>query len=102
MAWKPYDNGKTIGLAAIDSIILRDEESYGARITLTENRKDIPFVVTIEITGILRHSTVYHSRKSADLAFDALKENYDAMRGAGDFRTVDWSNWCRSSREYFE
>jgi hypothetical protein len=97
--WKPYKNGSTIGTTMIDSIILNDEESYGARITLTENRPDIPFIVTIEIYDILKHCTVYHKRKVAELAYEALKENYDSMRGAGDPHGVDWSYWCRSWRE---
>jgi len=94
MQWNPYENGKTKGITYIDSIVLNDEVTDGARIILTKNRADIPYVITFELCDIKPYATVYDQLDVAEKIYERMKESYIEMRQARN--PVRWHSWLKA------
>ena len=72
--WHPFDEGRSVGLkGSEEGVILLDEEhSYGARITL-ERGGYAPFSITCGIYGWMVHTRFFSDEAEAQDAFGEMK-----------------------------
>jgi hypothetical protein len=75
MGWHPFDAGRTLGQSGSeDGIILLDEEhSDGARITLERDCRNIPFAITCGIYGWMVHTRYFPTEELARQAYKEMK-----------------------------
>ncbi len=73
--WYPFAAGSTIGeTGSEDGVILLDEEySGGARITLERDGSHAPFAITCGIYGWMAHTRYFATEQEAHEEFEAMK-----------------------------
>jgi hypothetical protein len=81
MGWHILDNGTTVGSRGSESgvILLDDEHSLGARITLERDGASAPFSITCGIYGWMVHTRFFGDLQDAELAFDAMKHDLSEL-----------------------
>ncbi|MGD0641342.1 MAG: hypothetical protein ABSC22_11400 [Roseiarcus sp.] len=75
MAWRAFDDGRTIGqLGSEVGVIMRDDEhDDGARITLERNGRHAPFAITCGVYGWMLHTRFLSHEAAAQRAFDEMR-----------------------------
>jgi hypothetical protein len=78
--WQPFDRGRSIGMIGTESgvILLDDEHSDGARITLERGGRT-PFAITCGVYGWMVHTRFFAEEAEARRAFDEMKRALDAI-----------------------
>lgn len=74
--WNAYESGRTRGTRGSEggTIVLDDEHSDGARITLERDTlHNVPFAITCGIYGWLVHTRFFADEPGAAAAFDEMK-----------------------------
>ncbi len=73
--WQPFNEGKTIGAVGSENgtIVLDDEHSLGARITLERETRTAPFAITCGIYELLVHTRFFSHKEDAAAQFEAMK-----------------------------
>jgi hypothetical protein len=73
--WRPFDNGRTLGLKGSESgETIRDEEYISsARITLEKNGVIAPFSITCGIYGWMAHTRFFATNEEAVAEYDKMK-----------------------------
>ena len=79
--WSSYNEGKSIGEICSEQgeILLDEENSFGARITLEKNGSIAPFSITIGIYGLMFHTDFYSSSENAKNEFKNFKNKIDKV-----------------------
>ncbi len=79
--WTAFDSGSSIGEKGSESgtIILDEENSLGARITLEENARDIPYAITCGIYGLMIHTTYFSNLTEAKRSFELMKADLETI-----------------------
>ena len=79
--WKPFEEGRSIGTNGSEqgTIILDDEHSDGARITLEKECRGTPFAVTCGVYGWMVHTCFFATEDIARRTYAAMKEALSAM-----------------------
>lgn len=74
--WKPFEDGRTVGLhGAEGGEILRDEEhGAGARITLERGSPVAPFAVTCGVYGLFMHTAFAADEAEGQRKYDSMRE----------------------------
>ncbi|MFY0630312.1 MAG: hypothetical protein JXR05_08010 [Flavobacteriaceae bacterium] len=96
--WLIYNNGKTIGETGSENgeIILDEEHSLGARVSLEKDGDIAPFSITLGIYGLLLHTDFYSDIDSAKLFFNTFKQKIEVVLKHYSIpenkRNSDWQN----------
>lgn len=95
--WNKYQGGATVGEVGNENgtIILDEEHSDGARITLEQNcRVNIPCAITAGIYGIMVHTVFASNKEEAGKMYKEMKLDIERafdIRKLGDDREL--SSW---------
>lgn len=75
--WNPIDNGNTIGFKGSEdgTIVLDEEHSTGARITLEKGGAVAPWSVTCGIYGAFMHTAFASSEAEGKRKYDEMKRD---------------------------
>jgi hypothetical protein len=81
MSWAVLENGATVGSRGSENgVILIDEEhSIGARITLERDGATAPFSITCGIYGWMFHTRFLETAARAEVDFRDMKEALDVI-----------------------
>ena len=73
--WSWFENGKTIGSKGSEGgkIIIDEECSDGARITLEEKSAVAPFAITVGIYGLFFHTIYLSTKEEASILISRIK-----------------------------
>ena len=76
MPWLPFESGKTIGTKGPHegSIVIDEEHTAGARLTLERKGEIAPFAITVAIYGSLLHSVFAALESETMQLCETLKE----------------------------
>jgi len=75
--WEQFDNGVSIGSkGSEDGIIVLDEEhTYGARVTLERDGSTAPWSVTCGIYGIFVHTAFASSETEGRMKYEHMRDD---------------------------
>jgi hypothetical protein len=81
--WAPFDDGRTIGTFGSEggTILLDDEHSRGARVTLEKGGPIAPFAITCGVYGWMFHTSFFSTQQNADTAYAAMKQGLSDILG---------------------
>jgi hypothetical protein len=81
MTWHAFRDGTTVGTrGSEDGIIVLDEEhTQGARITLEKDGRIAPWAITCGVYGLMFHTRFFANRLTADAEYAAMKTALDAL-----------------------
>jgi hypothetical protein len=88
--WKSYEDGATVGQAGSESgvILLDEEHSGGARITLERDCGVAAYAITCGIYGEMMHTRFFSDTGEANREFNAMKAGLSGLvtmlESAGD------------------
>jgi hypothetical protein len=84
--WHPFDDGATLGLpGSEDGIVVLDEEhSLGARITLERTASVAPFAITCGIYGWMMHTRYFATEMEAKSQYDLMKTSLSELLEAAE------------------
>lgn len=79
--WTAFNSGSSIGEEGSESgtIVLDQEHPLGARITLEENARDIPYVITCGIYGLMVHTAYFSNVTEAKQIFGEMKADLEEI-----------------------
>lgn len=79
--WSPFRAGDTLGTKApgLGTVIVDDEHSSGARITLARDCGPVPFAITCGIYGLLFHTRYIPDEAAARQQLDTLKAGIEEI-----------------------
>ena len=84
MTWHPFANGSSLGERGSEdgTIVLDEEHSDGARITLEQGGHVAPWSITCGVYGSMVHTRFFVTHGEAEAAFVATKSGLGAARVA--------------------
>ena len=73
--WEQFDNGNTIGTRGSEGgvVIMDEEHTHGARISLEKETSSAPYTITLGIYGLLMHTAFYSDHESAPVGLQNFK-----------------------------
>ena len=90
--WSSFENGKTISSKGSESgkIILDEEHSDGARITLEEKSAAAPFSITVGIYALFFHTIYLSTKEEAPTLISRLKVEISEFFASSE-EDSDWA-----------
>lgn len=86
MTWLPMDSGKTIGTRGSEGgvIVLDEEHTAGARISLEQGCSHVPWAVTCGIYGGFLHTAFASSEAEGRAKYSAMKLDLEGIMNEED------------------
>ena len=81
MTWHAYGNGTSTGMKGSEggTIVLDEEHSDGARITLEQGGHTAPWAITCGVYGLMVHTRFFADRTTAEAEYEAMKPALHAI-----------------------
>jgi hypothetical protein len=81
MSWGAFEQGRTIGARGTEegTILLDEVHELGARITLEEGCRKIPFAITCGVAMLMVHTVYASSRTEADSLLVSMKSDIERL-----------------------
>lgn len=79
--WRPFDDGATLGLPGSENgiVVLDEEHTLGARITLEHAAVVAPCAITCGIYGWMMHTRYFSSEPEANSQYDLMKTSISKL-----------------------
>ena len=92
--WSPYENGKTIGQRGSEHglIMLDEEHSDGARITLEREGESAPFAISCGMYGWFLHTRFFAAEETAKHDFTGMKAALAKILSLAPSETEDFDH----------
>ncbi len=89
--WYTFENGETLGQKGSENgtILLDEEHTLGARITLERNTDVAPFAITCGIYGSMLHTRYLGRAEEAHADYEGMKEALSALLDLADDDTPE-------------
>jgi len=102
MTWHAYGNGTSTGMKGSEGgiIVLDEEHSDGARITLEQGGHTAPWAITCGVYGLMVHTRFFADRTTAEAEYEAMKPTLHAI--VSQFGAVGLAEQGRMPRNFVD